>query len=567
MGRTRVSSHLEQDQGQAIRMRTASGLERALLALGEEDADVILLSLSAPTGIEDPRKAVEVLVQATGGAPVLVLAEESAPALEAELRATGAGEVLSLARGADVMGELLVRGLRWVVERAHLLASLERVSEQRLHAAYHDPLTDLPNRSFFHQHLRTLLAQARRSTRSIAILFLDLDRFKPINDTFGHTTGDLLLQSVARRIENSIRKGDVAARKGGDEFTIILDGIHRPQNAAKVARKILDEIAKPFVIDGHRVAVTASIGIAIYPADGDEVDSLVKHADIAMYRAKDRGGNSYQFFQAGMNESALERLELEQSLRLALEREEFVLHYQPQFEVATGRVCGTEALVRWQHPDLGMIGPDQFIPVAEETGLIDLLGDWVLNTACAQNRTWQERGLPAIPVAVNWSARQFNEKSLLEKVGRALRRSGLDAAYLDLELTESTVMQDVDAASDVLHHLRELGVSVSIDDFGTGHSSLGYLKRFPISRLKIDKTFISTLLEDPRDAAITEAIIAMAHRLDMKAVAEGVETAGQLEFLRQPGCDEVQGYFLSRPLPPEQVEGILATGGLQTLNN
>ena len=438
----------------------------------------------------------------------------------------------------------------------------DRARRLGLHLAHHDTLTDLPNRQLFRSRLRQLIAQARRNPRALAVLFLDLDRFKQINDTLGHGVGDRILQQVARRLEGCIRESDTAARRGGDEFTVILDGVRRGQDAARVARKILSSLAKPLKVDNYELFLTGSIGISLFPADGGDVDELVKHADIAMYRAKSRGGNGYQFYLPEMNDRALERMEMENSLHVALEREQFFLVYQPQVQLSTGRITGMEALVRWRHPDLGVIYPDEFIPLAEETGLIVQLGEWVLRESCRQNKAWQVQGLPPIQVGVNFSARQFQFKRPVELIEDALKQSGLEPQYLDLELTESAVMQDHSFAMDTLRQLRELGISISIDDFGTGHSSLAHLKRFPITRLKIDKAFVRTLLIDPRDAAITQAIIGMARTLGLKAVAEGVETEAQCEFLRAPGesppCDQAQGYFFSRPLPAEQAEELLA---------
>jgi diguanylate cyclase (GGDEF)-like protein len=541
---------------QGVSTTLVRDVPRGVRALSEQSWDAVLLSLSQRTAVGQPHRAVRALAEAAGVAPLIVLAEN--PDDHAELLGSGATEVLRLGEHHGSEAQLVARAVSWAVERRDLERSLDQASEQRLKAAWNDATTELPNHAFVRHHLRSLLERSRHTQRPLAALALDLDRFKPINDSLGPAAGDRLLHEVARRLERSTRMGDVVGRKGGDEFTILLEGIGTGRNAALVARKVRAQLEAPFVIDGHELSITASVGIAVHPGDGDDPETLLQHADIAMYRAKELGGNGFQFFRPDMNEGGAERLALEQGLRRALERSEFVLHYQPQLDLSTRAICGTEALVRWIHPERGMVPPDQFIPLAEETGLIDPLGDWVLETACAQNKAWQDAGFPAVPVSVNFSARQFHDRRPVERVARALRHSGLDACYLDLELTESAVMRDAQAASATLGRLRDLGVGVSIDDFGTGHSSLGYLKRFPINRLKIDKTFIGTLLDDPRDAAITEAIIAMAHRLDMKAVAEGVENERQLDFLCGPGCDEVQGYFVSRPLPTEKAGEVLA---------
>jgi len=460
----------------------------------------------------------------------------------------------------DACGQLLVeRVLRFAIERATMLAELERQRRLSLHLAHHDTLTDLPNRQLFRTQLRQLLNQAHRSPRSLAVMFLDLDRFKQINDSLGHRIGDLLLVEVAKRLQSCVRETDVAARRGGDEFTVLLDGIRRGQDAARVAKKILSEFAKPCLIEGHELFITASIGISLFPADGADSEALVRNADIAMYRAKARGGNTYQFFMPEMTDRAMERMEMEHSLHQALERKQFVLYYQPQVDLTSGRIVAMEALIRWQHPEAGLIFPDEFIPLAEETGIIVPMGEWVLAEACRQARRWDEQGLAPVVQAVNFSARQFQFRRPVERIREILSETELDPARLDLELTESAVMKDPGFAMETLRKLRDMGLSVTIDDFGTGQSSLAYLKRFPISKLKIDKTFIHTLLADRKDAAITNAIISMAHELELKAVAEGVETPEQLEYLRGPGCDEVQGYLFSRPVPAEEAGRLLAS--------
>ncbi len=556
----------DEEEGRAIAARLARGphpryaTERR--GLGEiaslrpnltYDAVLILVEDAGPA-----LAALRLVRHALGSSPVIVVADGFENGQGDLLREEGAQDLFERAHLCDGRVPLLERAIDWAVERGELCGELERARQVGLHLAHHDTLTDLPNRQFFRSRLRQLLAQARRHKRLLAVLFLDLDRFKQINDTLGHTVGDRLLVEVARRLVGCVRETDLAARRGGDEFTVILDGIRRGQDAARVARKILLALQRPFHVDQHELFVGASIGISLFPADGQDVETLVKHADIAMYRAKAQGGSTYRFFLPDMNDKALERLALEQSLRLAIEREEFVLHYQPRVDLASGRIVGMEALVRWQHPDLGLIYPDEFIPVAEETGLIEGLGRWVLQTACAQNRRWQDEGLPRITVAVNFSARQFQHKHPVDLVRRALDKSGLAPDCLEIELTESAVMQDAAVALETLTELREIGVAVAIDDFGTGQSSLSYLKRFPITTLKIDKTFVRTLLVDPKDAAITEAIVSMAHSLRLRACAEGVETPQQLEALREQGCDEVQGYVFSPPLPVDRATELLA---------
>jgi diguanylate cyclase (GGDEF)-like protein len=414
----------------------------------------------------------------------------------------------------------------------------------------------LANRQLFRTRLREALARSRRHPRPLAVFFVDLDRFKKINDTLGHNIGDLLLVEVGRRIQTCLRETDLVARRGGDEFTVILDGVANGQSAARAARKILAALAEPLVLDGNTLRIGASIGISLAPADGHDVDTLVRCADIAMYRAKARGGG-FEFFLPEMGQRTVKWIDLENDLRRAIDRSEFVLHYQPIINVERGNISCLEALVRWQHPERGLVFPDEFIGLAEESGLITALGEQVLIQACTQNKKWQDEGLPIVPIAVNFSAKQFQAGRPVDLVRSVLDQTGLSAEFLDIELTESAVMADPAFATETLRRMRELGLRIAIDDFGTGHSSLAYLKRFPITKLKIDKAFVGAVMRDPKDAAITRAIISMAHNLQLKAVAEGVETKEQLEFLRHPGCDEVQGYLLARPQPPQQVLHLL----------
>jgi len=437
------------------------------------------------------------------------------------------------------------------------ITARKRAEEQVRDLAYHDALTGLPNRLLFQDRLALAVAQAHRHRQGLAVLFLDLDRFKVINDSLGHTVGDRLVREVAARLRTCVREGDTVARLGGDEFTLLLPHVGQAVDAAKVAKKVLDLVRIPFDIDGRELFVTASMGISLYPDDGTDAETLVKNADTAMYRAKEQGRDLYQLYTPAMNATALERLALESSLRRALSQDELVLHYQPIFDVASRRVQGVEALLRWAHPELGLVAPADFIPLAEITGLILPMGPWVLRAACAQARAWQERQ-PGLCVAVNLSARQFQEASLVAQVTDALADSGLDPRCLQLEITESSAMQNAQTAIQTLRELKSLGVGLSIDDFGTGYSSLSYLKRFPIDTLKIDQSFIRDIGRDPDDAAIASAIIALAHTLKLTVVAEGVETSGQLAFLAAHGCDRAQGYLLSRPFPADRCGELLA---------
>lgn len=427
--------------------------------------------------------------------------------------------------------------------------SARRRDEARLNAlANCDALTALPNRAMFHQRLQRSLAHAQRFNEGLTVLFLDLDRFKNVNDTLGHDAGDRLLQSVAGRLRGCLRETDTLARLGGDEFAVLIEQVTDTRFAGSVARKLLKAVAEVLMLDGQEYNISASIGISAYPADGSDATTLLKNADIAMYRAKERGRNNAQFYAAAMNVHSLARLSLETGLRHALERGEFLLHYQPKVDIASGRIIGMEALLRWMRPGTGMVSPAEFIPLAEETGLIVPIGAWVLKTACERNRAWQRQGMPPLRVAVNLSARQFVQANLVSEVARVLDASGLAPQWLELEITESMVMNDPEGAIRTLRQLKSMGIALAIDDFGTGYSSLGYLKRFPIDNIKIDRSFIKDIPLSNDDATITRTIIDMTHNLRLKVVAEGVETGAQRDFLREHGCDEMQGYYFSRPL-------------------
>jgi diguanylate cyclase (GGDEF)-like protein len=434
----------------------------------------------------------------------------------------------------------------------HIASAMERKrSEETIrHQAYHDALTKLPNRMLFKDRMTQALLHAHRDKQMLAMLFLDLDRFKIINDTLGHAVGDKLLQSVADRLRKCLREGDTVARLGGDEFMLLLSGIHHVEDAAKIAEKILSAIRPPFQIDSHELYINTSIGISLYPYDGEDAETLVKNADIALYRAKERGRDNYQFYASAMNAKAIETLELENKLRRALERNEFVLHYQPQIDMYMGKIIGMEALVRWQRPDGKLVPPLDFIALAEDTGMIVPLGEWVLRNACAQTRLWQTADFPPLRVAVNLSGRQF-QQNLVQTIEKVLKKTGLDPQFLELELTETAIMKNDKVAIETLNELKSMGIQICIDDFGTGYSSLSYLKRFPIDTLKIDQTFIRDSMLDADHAAIVTAIIQMAHSLKLKVVAEGVETKEQFAFLRRHNCDKMQGSLFSEPLSGE----------------
>src|SRR5262245_7290515 len=449
--------------------------------------------------------------------------------------------------GVVLLGLLCYFVYRDITERRRAEEKLRVVST-------HDSLTALPNRTLLHERLSHALARAQRHGRQLALLFVGLDRFKTVNDTLGHEAGDTLLQVTALRLHDCLRETDTMARQGGDEFVVLMDELTDREPITRVSQRILDAVGQPFVIDGQEIHITASIGISVYPEDGR---TLLRNADIAMERAKDKGKNNYQFYSTQMDNYSVERLSLESGLRRALEREEFTLHYQPKVNIATGLITGMEALLRWQHPELGSVAPGRFIPIAEETGLIQPIGAWVLKTACIQNRAWQRQGVLRFPVAVNLSSRQFAGETLLDDVKAALDASGLAAADLELEITESMVMNSPEQAVIQLRQLKELGVHVAIDDFGTGYSSLAYLKRFPIDSVKVDRSFVEDIPENVDSMAIAQAVIAMAHSLRLKVVAEGVESEAQLGFLCGEGCDEIQGYYFCEARPASEISEIM----------
>jgi diguanylate cyclase (GGDEF)-like protein/PAS domain S-box-containing protein len=445
----------------------------------------------------------------------------------------------------------------WLGQNVRLLVEGDRVvgfqavARDVTRQRFYDAATGLPNRALFEDELARMLT-ARHAERTLAVMLLSPDRFKRFADTLGHAAGDRLLRSVAERLARCAGEGNLLARFGDDEFALLLTQSGCAEDVIRVVRRIEEALKQPFRLDVHDLYVTASVGIAASPDDGTDAQALMKNAGAALFRAKEQGGNNHQFYAAEMNARALKRLSLESGLRKAFEREEFTLHYQPQMDIATNSITGMEALVRWQHPEMGLVPPAEFIPLAEDTGLIVPLDEWVLRAACSQNKVWQEAGLPHLRVSTNLSARMFRQPGLSAMVARVLEETGLDPDFLDLELTESSVISNAEVAIETLRALRELGVHVSIDDFGTGYSSLNYLKRFPADCLKIDQSFVRDAATEPNDAAIVRAIITLARSLDLKVIAEGVETQEQLSFLRLLGCDEVQGYLLSRPLPAEE---------------
>jgi diguanylate cyclase (GGDEF)-like protein len=472
-------------------------------------------------------------------------------------------EVFRLAVLACVLPCFAVAGGKISDMRARLRDSNEELGaaiEKIKQLATHDTLTGLPNRTLFTDSLTRALARAGRHGWPVALFFMDLDRFKNINDTLGHQLGDEAIKEAARRISSCIRDSDISARLGGDEFVLLVEEFEGPTVLIEIAERILAAIYQPLSIGGHELNLSASIGICTFPIDAGDAETLLSNADIAMYQAKEQGRNRYRFYSPRFNEHSVERLALETGLRYAIERDELVVLYQPKISIQTGRIVGVEALLRWQHPELGLLRPDRFIPLAEESGLIVPIGLWVLRTACATARMWREAGMP-LPVAVNLSARQFHDGRLVADIAGILAASGLAPGELELEITESTVMQNPEQAVTLMDEMRRLGVRLAMDDFGTGYSSIGHLKRFPIDSLKLDRSFVRDLPEDINDVAITRAVIAMAHTLNINVVAEGVEREAQLALLRAEGCDEYQGYLCQPPLALAELEPFVRGSG------
>ena len=519
--------------------------EAGLASIHQGDHDVYLLDyqLGKRSGLDLLREGIYDGCKA----PMILLTVNADQGIDTEAIKSGAAD--SLVKG-QMTSSLLERSIRYAIER-------KKADERMTYLAQYDALTGLANRTLFKELLSQALARAERAGKHVALMFLDLDRFKIINDSLGHDAGDQVLKIVAERLRSRMRKSDTVARLGGDEFTVILEAIGTVQDATHVAQELLQIVGQSIMVQDQEVFVTPSIGIAIYPQYGKDPETLIKNADMAMYRAKRQGRNTYRFYTMEGSGKTSQHLAIESSLRRGLDREEFLLHYQPQIDITNGRVVALEALLRWQTPERGMIQPDDFIPLAEENGMIVSLGEWVLRTACRQNQAWQQAGLPPICVGVNLSARQFRQRNFVETVGRILKESELDPKYLDLELTESLLFESNGATKGRLKELKELGIQISIDDFGTGYSSLSYLKAFPIDTLKIDRTFVGDIPISEEDSAIASGMIALAHGLHMKATAEGVETLAQLDFLRERGCDAIQGFLMSPPVPAEEIESCL----------
>jgi diguanylate cyclase (GGDEF)-like protein len=514
-------------------------LLRGLEWLNAGETALVLLDLSLPDsfGLETFAK----VYAHSPAVPIIVLTGNDDATVALSAVKSGAQDYLIKGR---LDRELLLRSMQYSIERKRYQVQLE-------HQANYDALTGLPNRNLLHDRLRQSV-YAQRHPRNIAVVFIDLDHFKFVNDSLGHSSGDLLLKGMADRLRNVLRDGDTVARLGGDEFVLILNDQSNEEVIFRAMQRITAEVARPMDIEGKDLVVTCSAGISLYPQDGPDVDTLLKNADAAMYRAKEHGRNNFQFYTSEMNERVTERLAMENALRRAIERKEFILHYQQRVDLKTGAIVGAEALVRWLHPEWGLVRPARFIPLAEETGLIVPIGEIVLREACRQARAWIEQGLKPGVVSVNLSARQFRQEGLVRLVSRVLEETGVEPRHLEIELTESMVMHNVDAAIATLQGLKSLGIALSVDDFGTGYSSLSYLKNLPIDKLKIDRSFVRDIGTgaESHDGVLAQAIISLGHNLQLHVVAEGVETDAQVRFLKRHRCDEVQGFFYGEPVEP-----------------
>ena len=541
-----IQEMIREDPAAPFNVLCADRLSRGLEHLAGGETGLVLLDLSLPDsmGLETFSR----VYAHSPTVPIIVLTGNDDQTIALSAVKGGAQDYLVKSR---LDRELLVRSMQYSIERKRYQVQLE-------HQANYDALTGLPNRNLLHDRLRQAV-YSQRLPRSIAVVFMDLDHFKFVNDSLGHSTGDLLLKAMGERLRTVLREGDTVGRVGGDEFVLILNDQSNEEIIYRAMQRIAAKVSEPISIEGKELHVTCSAGISIYPQDGRDVETLLKNADAAMYRAKEHGRSNFQFYTSEMNERVSERLSLENALRRALERNELTLHYQQKTSLKTGRIVGAEALVRWLHPEWGLVRPARFVPLAEETGLIVSIGEWVLREACRQTREWLDAGLEPGVVSVNLSVRQFRQEGLVRTVSRILEETRLNPAQLEMELTESMVMGNVDAAIAVLQGLKQLGVALSVDDFGTGYSSLSYLKDLPIDTLKIDRSFVRDIGSgaEAEDGVLAQAIISLGHALHLKVIAEGVETDAQLRFLRRHGCDEVQGFFHGEPVPPAAHRALL----------
>jgi diguanylate cyclase (GGDEF)-like protein len=543
-----LAASLRRQRAGDVQLVTVGTLKDATAQLGVPQVppfDVVLLDLHLPDG--SGLQCVDVIQSVNDTIPIVVLSGQDDEEFAISILEKGVQDYLVKWEG---QGRTILRSIRYAIERKR--------SELRMNfLAQFDPLTGIPNRHSFHEQLARATARARREARAVTLLFLDLDEFKVVNDTLGHDAGDRLLKEVAERLRRAVRAGDVVARLGGDEFAVMMEGLHGPREVESVAEGLLGVIAEPFHIADRRLAVTTSIGIAMFPGDTPDVQLLLKNADIAMYQAKESGRNTFKFFTSRMHDDLMQYHELERDLRDALARNEFRLVYQPKVNLLTRRLQGLEALLRWRSPTRGEVGPATFIPVAEESGHIVPLGYWVIEEVCRRIKAWEAAGLPPVPISLNVSARQFQLPDFHVRVAELIAKHAVEPALIEIEITEGLMVEDTDAAQRCLDYLKAVGLRISVDDFGTGYSCLAYLHRFPIDVLKIDRSFVKQIGQGVENECITEAIISLAKSLRLEVVAEGVETSAQLEFLLAHGCHVAQGYFFGKPMEPSAVEPLL----------
>ena len=550
-----LREYIAEDKSANIKLENVQRLEDGLKLLSENKFDIILVDLR----LQDSHgfETFEQINTTWPEIPIIVLTGNEDDDLATQAVKAGAQDYLVKGQFEQ---QLLIRSIRHALERHQLLRELKAAQVAERFLAYRDNLTKLPNRQLFYDRLHQAILHSKRHKNVFAILFLDLDGFKKINDKLGHGTGDYLLKIAAERLKKCLRQSDTVSRWGGDEFTIILNRISQEQDAIKVAQKILESISQPFQAQEYDLFVTTSIGISLYPSDATDVEILLKNADTAMYRAKKDGKNSFRCYAPSMDVNYLEHVTRVNGLKRAIEDDELAAFYQPQVNLNTNKITGVEAFVRWRHPNMGLIPPSKFMPLAEETGLILQIDEWMLRQTCAQNKRWQEDGLQAIRVSVNLSDRTFRDPGVPQTLSQILEETGLEAKYLVLEITENDAMQDVEKTVERLKKFKDIGVQIALHQFGTGTSSLSCLKRLPKDMLKIDRSFVKGLDENEEDRTITEGITALAHSLDLKVIAEGVETKEQMSFLLAPGCDEVQGYFISRPVTAAELTELLKSG-------
>jgi diguanylate cyclase (GGDEF)-like protein len=545
---TLVKEMLRDEDAPWVELIHVERLAHAEKRLAARDIDVVLLDLLLPDG--QGIESLKALRDAALEIPIVVLTGIQDDDAATQALQNGAQDYL--VKGPD-QGNPLVRSIRYAIERKRMELRVRRL-------AHFDSVTGLPNRALFLDRLERALAQAKRGGRVLGVLFLDLDHFKAVNDSLGHAAGDRLLKGVSDRLVDCLRGSDSVARLGGDEFAVVLSEVAQGEDASAVGQRLMAALRPSFDIEGHELFVTVSIGASIHPHDGEDAETLLKNADTAMYRAKQEGRDSFQLYSPVMNVNAAKRLTMENALRHALERGEFLLHYQPRMDLANGRIVGIEALLRWQHPDWGIVPPSEFVPLAEQRQMILPIGGWMFRNACLQNQAWQKAGLDPLPIGVKVASRLFNHKSFQSEVTRLLRETQLDPNYLELELAEGALQEAGEAALLTLREFKAAGARIVIDDFGTGHSSLRYLKRLSVDALKIDRSFISELTRDPDDAALVRTIILMAHNLGLMVIAEGVEKETQAAFLREQGCDRMQGPYFCPPVPAEAMTQMLREG-------